>query len=788
MRHRPAYAIASIVLLALGIGAVGAIFSVVDVALLRPLPYADPAGLLSLHALEPVTTDSSRPYPLAHEQLARWRSDAQLFAGIEGAIPRNVTLGGEAEPEALQSMQVSAGLFGLLGTNPARGRSFTREEEFTGSTVTIVSHNFWKNRLQSDANVLGRTLTLDGISRTIVGVMPAGFSVLFINADVWIPLPLDASVLNNRYRGIITLGRLKPGVTPAQGVADLNRINDAIGSEIAQYRRTRARITPLKEDLFGSDRGPLLVISGAVALLLLIGAANVLNLTLSDAMARRQGTMVRLALGASRGHVVARRLGEMSIITAAAAVFGIGLGRLALATLNSIDPSVFSGFGDISFNGRLVAATLGVALIAGMVAAVPAALAESRLSVITLASAAAHSVGNRVDQRVRELLLAAQVSLALVLLFAAALLAKNLRTLTEQPQGFNANGLLTVSFAPAARYATFPDRANYMRQVVDAIGQVPGVTSVSATQGHFSLGSSSQTFLAIQGVSLPDSTGIISHIRHVMPNIFSVMGTKVLEGRAFDSNDREGTLPVALVSASFARQHLGGKAIGARLRRTAHPSYVWMEVVGVVDEVKDAGVGVDLGPTVYVPYLQSSQPAGLMTVVAKLRDTALPMERSIKSAIWGVDRAQSISEFALMSQLQRESSAQPRFQTFVVTLFGAGALLLVVGGIYALTLFSILKRTREIGVRAALGASPAEILGDAIRRGLRPLVVGIGFGLVMAVPSVRLMQRALHQELNASDLPLLAIVLAALVVAAMLAAVIPARRANKVSPLEAMRS
>jgi putative ABC transport system permease protein len=324
--------------------------------------------------------------------------------------------------------------------------------------------------------------------------------------------------------------------------------------------------------------------------------------------------------------------------------------------------------------------------------------------------------------------------------------------------------------------------------VLEAVGQIPGVMGVSSSQVHFSLGSSAQTFLAIEGVPLRDSTGIVVNIRHVMPDLFRVMRARMVEGRPLEASDRGGSNPVAVVSASFARQHLGGHAIGARLRRTSIATLPWMEVVGVVEDVKDAGLGVNTGPTVYVPYLQENQPTVIMTVIARLRTLPSSIEKTFKNAVWSVDPTQAINRVALVDDIERESAAQPRFQMLVVALFSVGALALVIGGIYALTLFSVLRRSREIAVRGALGASPATLVSDAVWQGLRPVAIGIGGGVAAAVPIARLMQRALKQEFGASDLPLMMAVLLALLFTTAVAAYLPARRVTRVSPAEALQS
>ena len=788
LAHRAAYTTIAIALLSLGVGAVGAIFAIVDVALLRPLPYADAGRLQYLTALEPVTRDSNTVAGLVPLQLTRWRSQTEKFAGIEGANPKTMSLAGVGEPEALLGMQVSAGLFALLGAQPAHGRAFTRDEEFASSSVAIISDEYWQRRMGGAAGAIGSSLTIDGVPRTIVGVMPKGFNVLFVKSDVYIPLALDNSEMASKFRAIIAVGRLKPGATASQAVTDLNRINDGIALEAPFFRKSRAGVEPLREALFGSERAPLLIIAASVLLLLIIASANVMNLTLSDGIARRQATMTRLALGASRRQIVTQRLSEALVLSLASGAIGLGIGRAALLALRSVNPSFFQGYGDLALDARAVLATLVIALVAGGLAVLPTAIAESRLNVSTLAGAGARSVGGRADRRVREFLLAAQVAVAIVLLLAASLLGKNLRALTKSPQGFEQHGLVVVKMNVPARYATPEDRAAYEDRIVDAVSHVPGVTAASSLQTHFSLGSSALTFLAIQGSPTADSTGRVVNIRHVMPGVFRVMQTRLLEGRMFEASDRIGSTPVAIVNASFAKLLLGGRAIGARLRRTSISTLPWMDVVGVVDDVKDAGVGVSLGPTVYIPYLQENQNTVIMNVIARLSNSPSAIDKMFKAAVWSVDPTQAVNRVAWVDDIETESAAQPRFQLLVVELFSSGALALVVGGIYALTLFSVLRRSREIAVRSALGATPRTLVGDAVWHGLRPVVIGMAAGLAGAIPVARVMQRALKQEFTVADAPQLLAVLAVLLAATAVAAYVPARRVADVPPSLSLQS
>ena len=786
LRHRPAYTTICASLLALSVAAVTAIFSVVDVAVFRPLPYPTPSRLAWLAVLEPhrnSTTESG----LVALQLVRWRRENQAFESLEGAQGGSASLTGEGDPEAVPGLAVSAGFLSLLGGAPFRGRGFTRDEEISGSTVAIVSYEFWQRRLGGRDDVLGHTITLDGIPRAIIGVTPRGFSVFFGRTDVFVPLPLDPVQWRSRYRAIMGVGRLKRGVTIAQAMDDLNRSNNEIAREVAVLQKSRAAVRPLRDALFGPTQTPLLMLSGAVLLLVLIACANIANLTLSDGLARRHATMTRLAMGASPARVISLRLRETALIAVAAGAAGLCLGRLALTSLRIVNRQFFDGFGTLSLDGRGVAIALVTSFGVAFLAVLPGTFTEARLNLAGLVSGAARGVGTKADQGVREALMMGQVAIALILLLGSALLIKDLRSLNSAPQGFAPEHLLAVKVETPARDTSQQQRSTFFQQVVAAIGRLPGVETVSGSQSEFALGGSSRTFFAIDGIPLVDSVGLMTNFRHVLPDIFRVQGTALREGRALDARDRDGAEMVAVVNESFARVYLNGHAIGARLRRTYQPNLPWMTVVGVVEDVKDDGLGVDLGPTLYVPYLQENQLSVSMTVLARLAGDAVPTDQSVQRAVWSVDGTPSIRRIALIETLERESAAEPRFQALVVSLFGTGALVLVIGGIYALTLFSVLRRTREFGVRAALGASPRDLVTNGVWRGLRPVLWGLALGALLAIPVLGALGRTLHQDVTVGDIPLFTVVLLALVVASAIAAFLPAQRATRIAPVVALQ-
>jgi predicted permease len=789
LRRRPAFTLLSVGLMALGVGAVTAIFAVVNATLLRPLPYRDPNALYALANLEPVNRDSSQTMVLSWLQLSRWRGESRAFSGIEGYSPATMKLLGAGEPEPITGAAVSAGFFDVLGWRPRIGRAFTRADEQAGSGVAIISDGLWKRRFGGDRNVIGRVINLDDEPRAIVGVMPEGFSMLFQPADVWTPMILNAQALTSRSRLVAGIGRLRPGFTAQQGTADLVALNKQLSAEHPDdYRFTAVKVTGLRESIFGAQRANLLVLLAAVLMLLAVATVNAMSLALADGLARRTATMTRLALGASRRAIVRLRLTEMAIVSVAAILLGLGLGRAGLAALAAVSPDAVAGFGSMTLDATVVAVAVAIGILAGVAAGVPAALSDAAVSFEGLAGGVTKSIGASTEQRNRDMLMGAQVALAVLLLVGASLLARNVTRLLSRPPGFTASGVTVVELTfSRTTYATKEQRAQYAERLLDAVHTIPGVEAAATFQTRFVLNENMQSLFEIDGKPAESGVQQLASIRHSTPEILKALGIRLLRGRGFQTTDRMDSPPVALVSASFAKQYWGGDdPIGKRIRR-ANNQAPWMEVVGVVGDVMDQGAGVEPGPTMYVSYLQQNTPTARPTLVIRAKGSPATLFPAIRKAIWSVDGNQTIDSMTRLDDLMLRSAAQPRFAALVALLFAGGALLLVLSGIYAVTLYSVLRRTRELGVRAALGAQSIDLVTTAMWRSMRPVLAGTGAGALAAVPAANAMRRVLTEGLSAADAPMLVAVVAGLALATAIAAYIPARRALAIPPALAMR-
>jgi putative ABC transport system permease protein len=791
LRRRPTFAGLNLILLTLAAGAVTAIFAIVNATLLRPLPFREPENLMSVLTTEPVTRDSLTEIVASPLQLARWRSQTRAFTTIEGYTPVTLDLSGDGEPEALRGASISAGLLDMLGTPPEVGRSFRPEEETPNSGVVIISQTVAKRRFGSAEAAIGKRMVIDALPRTVVGVMPPRYSLLYQGGDVWVPLDLGAQQqAKPRLRILATFGRLRPGATPAQARSDIASIQNQLRDEQPDaFPFTGIRVKPLREALFGPQRASMYVLLGALMLVLLIAGANVGNLNVADVIGRRTATMTRLAMGASRRSIVSLRMMEASVLAAASLVAGVLLAYGALKLFIAIDPTPFLALGNQWIDSRVIAVAVGAVAIVALCATLPAAIGESRVDIGTIAGAATKTAGGRSDRRLRHTLATIQVAITVVLLSGAALLGRDFVRLMAIHPGFQAPGVLVVQLHVSSReHPTVESRAQYVDGLVHAVRAVPGVDGASTIQTRFVLNETMATSFDIEGRPATPGVQQFGQIRHVMPDVFRVLGIRVVQGRGLDSTDRANGRPVAVVSSSFARAYWPGEnAIGKRLRRNGAADYPWLDVVGVVDDIMDAGAGVPIGPTLYLPYLQQNTATARVTIVARTKADPSVLGRPIRKAIWSVNPTQAIDDINALTTLMSRSAAQPRFQMLVVTAFGVSALLLVLAGVYALTLFAVLGRMRELGVRAALGATPNQVVVLAMRGSMAPVAMGVMLGALLAVPVTRLMQRIINARLELSDTVLLIGVVLLLISAAALAALIPARRAGRVSPAVALR-
>ena len=789
--RRRAYFGLMLALVALATTAASATFAIARATLWRDLPYRDPGALLNVFTTEPVNRDSTQMMASSAMMVSRWREASRTLTSVEGYTPVNVSFAGDGDPEAVSGGAVSAGLFDLLGTPPDVGRSFRRDEETPLSGVIIVSDGVARRRFGSPERALGKSLTVDGDPRTVIGVMPPGFSLLFQGGDAWIPLDLtpeqQAKVL---LRNIAAYGRLRAGSSVDQARADLTVIlRDLAAIAPNAYTATRVSTRPLREWLFGNRRPTMLVLVMAVGLVVLIAIVNVANLMLADVLSRRTQTKTRVALGARSSWLVGARAREMAVIGALGFAIAMPLSMVVLKALAAINPEPFIPLGSQWVDLAIISVSLLTALVIAFCGSLPATFIEARTRATDITAAIAHTTGSRSDRRVQLALGAVQSMVTVVLLSVAVLLGRDLVRLLATNTGFATDGVLVVRMNVLSRErSTVPQRAQYANDLVRNVSAVPGVVEASAIQTRFILNETMQSPIDVDGFVGAPGQRLFAQMRHVMPNVFRVLGVRVASGRGIDSTDRADSRMVAVVSSSFAKTYWPGEsAIGKRVRRGA-PGSPWLEVVGVVEDVMDAGLGVPIGPTLYVPYLQQNTATARVTLVVRARGVTSGFTDGVRRAVSAVNASQAIDDITPLTTLMSRTATQPRFRALVVGVFGASALLLVVAGVYAITLFSVLSRRREFGIRAAIGASPSRLTILATHASLAPVAIGGIAGALLAMPTASFARDIIQSRVNSGDLLLSFASVLILIAVAALAALVPARAAARVSPTEAIRS
>jgi len=785
MRRGPGFAAVAIMTLALGIGANTAIFSVVNAVLLRPLPYREPAGLVT------VLHDGWKP--VAPANFLDWREQSGAFESIAAAQLWGLTMTGRDRPEQLEVLQTSAEMFQVLGVDAALGRTFAAGEDQPGREhVVVLSHGFWQRRFGGAADVVGQQVMLDGEAYTIVGVMPPDFQFApfwATRAEAWVPLNLGRRVSDRSGQSLRVFARLKPGVTQGQAQAEMEAINRRLAE---QYPRENEGLTvsvdPLHEKVVGKSRPALLIILGAVGFVLLIACANVANLMLAKSALRQREIAVRIALGAGRWRIVRQLLTESLVLAIAGGAAGLLLAYWSNTALASFGPDTLPRVRTASLDSGVLLFTLGLSVFVGLLFGLAPALRSTKTDLTeSLKSRVQGSARGRRHERVRQLLVVGEVAVSLVLLVGGGLMMRSFLRLTSVDPGFDPHGVTAATVRLAGpRYATDEQRAAFFQRLNEQVGSLPGVKSASAIN-HLPLGGDVWTFgFTVEGrADSPDSERPTAVYRVVRPDYFRTMGAALLKGRDFTERDDATSPGVVVVNEALARrQWPGEEPLGKRITvvgEDARPR----EVVGVVRDLKQGEWVSAPKPEMYLPHLQAASPRS-MTLVIRTSSAASEVGPLVRREVWAIDGDLPVSQVTSMEDVVSESVGQQRFNTLLIGLFAATALILAAVGVYGVMSHAVAQRTHEIGVRLALGARGRDVLGMIIRQGLSLTLVGLALGLAGALALMRVMNSLLY-EVSATDPLVFGGVAAALTLSALLACYVPARRATKVDPVIALR-
>jgi putative ABC transport system permease protein len=794
LRRSPGFTAMAVFTLALGIGANTAIFSVVNAALLRPLPYKDPGRLVYVWSAEKARgiNQSTVSIPDLHD----WREQNRVFDGIAGWWSGTYNLSGGDEPQQVAGWTVSPSFFDVLGARPKLGRTFDKDEE-QGSRgrVVVLSHSLWIGSFGGDRRILGRTIALDGEPHNVIGVMPAEFSSPFPDVQVWVPWPVRAeSIAHRGDRFMRVIGRLKPSVTVRQAQGDMDTIARHLAQTYQEDAGVTAYVVPAAKQITGSVRPALLVLLGTVGFVLLIGCANLANLLLTRSAARQREFAVRAALGAGRLQLVRQLLTESALLSNLGGAVGILLAAFGVRYLRLTLATQIPRAQEINLDGHVLLFTLGLSVLTGLAFGLFPALRSFNNELNESLKAGGRGWGAGVPgRRVRDLLVIWEMALALMLLAGAGLLVSSFERLRAIDPGFNPDKVLTCEISLPSKYKD-PEIATFFRQLLDRVRALPGVKAAGATMtlplrqrgGGFWGG------LNIEGrpAATRESIPIVSFVQ-VTPGYFRAMGIPVLKGREFNEADNNDQSPkAAIINGTLARRFFSDSdPLGRRICMGEDCSKgPWLTVVGVVGDAALESLTDPRFPQVFSPHAQGVEGgvAGNMELVLRASSDPLSLAGTVSKAVHELDKNQSVADIQKLNQVVGASLAQPRFNTLLLAAFAALALLLAAIGIYGVTSYSVALRTREIGIRTALGAARADVLTLVLGHGMSLALAGGAIGLVGALILAHLISSLLY-GVKPGDPPTFLAAFAVLVGVALFATYIPARRATKVDPMVALR-
>ncbi|HKI01875.1 MAG TPA: ABC transporter permease [Thermoanaerobaculia bacterium] len=805
---RPAFTLIAVLTLALGIGANTAIFSVVDSVLLAPLPFRETDRLMVIWESNPelaAKVGFPDKLPVSPATFFDWKT-AKAFEKMAMAGAERLSLTGEGEPELLGAVRVSGEFFQVLGTPPLLGRTLLPEDDDDKGkpTTVVLSHALWQRRFGGDRQVVGKTVRLDGNPLTVVGVMPAPFTFprgaevprgygFAAQPDVWVPMALPPERRQNRgNRGQLAIGLLAPGVTRAVAQAEMSTIGDRVEKEFPDSDKGwRPRVDPLPEQLVGDVRPALLILLAAVGLVLLIACVNVANLLLAQAAARQKEIAVRTALGAGRGRMVRQLLTESALLSLLGAALGLLFAYWGLRAFALWIPEDIPISRTIALDLRILGFTLVVALITGALAGLMPAFQMTRPDLAeSLRDGTRAGSGTSRGGRTRNALVVLETAVAVLLVVGAGLLIRSFARLSAVDPGFRPEGVLSLQvLLPESKYPEDAQQSAFTEAVLEKLQALPGVSAAGMVSNLPMSGEENIEGFVIEGRPKPKpEEQPFADYRRVSTRYFETMGVRRVRGRIFSAGDAAKAPHVAVIDETMARAFWPGTdPIGKRFRfgtweNTDEP---WITIVGIVGNVRHSGLHVDPRPQLYIPQAQIG--SGSQYFVLRTQGDPKRLTKDARAAVFAVDPDQPVAQVRTMEQRVGESVAGRRFNTVLLGVFAVLALVLAAVGIYGITSYSVAQRTREMGLRMALGAKPGTVLRMVLREAGALALTGLAAGLLLAFAATRVMASLLF-GVPATDPATFAGVAAGLALVSFVAAYLPGRRATRVDPMVALRA
>ncbi|QSQ16414.1 ABC transporter permease [Myxococcus landrumensis] len=788
LKHTPGFTIAAVVTLALAIGANTVLFSAIHAMLLKPLPFRNPVELVRIWCVQ----ESIEFASVTPTELLGWREHSKGFSELAGFFRQDLSITGGDSPERVRAARITTNFFKVLGTLPQQGRDFAEEDAQprNASRAALVSHEFWQRSMGGATDAVGRDIMLDGHSHTVVGILPEGFTFPDFgdNVEVWLPDWMDPEGHGNHYMRV--LGRLAPGVSLEAATADLKRAAQTVYEARVGDKPAKADTitTALWQDHLTSTSRPLLwALWGAVGFVLLIACANVANLLLVRALARQRDGAIRAALGASRGRRVQQALAESVLLGLFGGVLGLLLVMWGMELVRTLLPESMLRMTPVELNVPALLFSLTLSVGAGLLFGLAPALHTTGMDVLPLLKQSSAAVGARANHPLRNMLVTVQLALALVLLVGTVLMVQTLRNVQGVAPGFDAESVLTGRLSlPEVKYPHTNNLRGFYTELLGRLRALPDVETAGLVNDAPMGGSNVNGDFTLEGGAENPAVRQITEFRVASPDYFRTLRIAVKQGREFGPQDSETGAPTAIVNESFVRTFLGGKeALGRRVRVEWADNAPFREIVGVVADVRHSRLTQPAEPEVYMPFDQ--HPLRIMSVVLKTRREPSALAGSVRLELKAMDADQPIFDLLPFDSRMERQLSRPLATTRLLAAFALLAVVLAGVGVYGVMAYSVGQRTRELGIRLALGAHPRQVLGLVMRQGLQLTLMGVGMGLLTAFACMRLLASLLY-GVNANEPTVFAGVAIMLAGVSLLATWVPALRASRVSPSVSLRA